>query len=86
MTNSNNINETKFLSEAIIKGYSKPISKKWDANHFNDTHIHDVDLFLYVEQGELVVGVEHNNGLNATTLAHDDSIEVLAGEMHYKSV
>ncbi len=34
MTNSNNINETKFLSEAIIKGYSKPISKKWDANNF----------------------------------------------------
>ena len=47
MINSNNINETKFLSEAIIKGYSKPISKYWDANHFNDTHINDVNLFLY---------------------------------------
>ena len=52
----------------------------------NSNNINETDLFLYVEQGELVVGVEHNNGLNATTLAHDDSIEVLAGEMHYKSV
>lgn len=82
MTNSNNINETKFLSEAIIKGYSKPISKKWDANHFNDTHINDVDLFLYWTR-LIGVGLENNNILNPTTLTRGDSIEVFSGQMHY---
>ena len=84
MKKNNDINWSNFLSDALIKGYNKLISKEWDANHFNDSHIHDVDLFLYVEQGELLIGIENNNGLNVTTLAHVDSIEVLVGEMHYE--
>jgi hypothetical protein len=32
----------------------------------------------------LLIGIENNNGLNVTTLAHVDSIEVLVGEMHYE--
>ena len=81
--NRNGINKTNFLSEAITRGYNKLVSKEWDTNHFNYSHIHDVDLFLYVEQGELKVGLENNNILNPTTLPHDDSIEVLSDQMHY---
>ena len=80
--NRNDINKTNFLSEAITRGYNKLISKEWDANHFNYSHIHDVDLFLYFKQGELKIGLENNNILNPTTLAHGDSIEVLSDQMH----
>ena len=82
MKKNNDINWSNFLSDALIKGYNKLISKEWDANHFNYSHIHDVDLFLYFEQGELKVGLESNNILNPTTLAHGDSIKVLSDQMH----
>ena len=78
----NGINKTNFLSESITWRYNKLVSKEWDANHFNYSHIHDVDLFLYFEQGELKVGLENNNILNPTILAHGDSIEVLSDQMH----
>ena len=53
MKSNNDINESKFHDEVIIKGYRTPISQVWKPNHFNDSYIHNVDLFLYVQLGEL---------------------------------
>ena len=43
-------------------------------------------MFLYVKKGELVIGVEHKDGLEATTLERGNALEVLAGAKHYESV
>ena len=52
MKDNNDINETKFQDEVIIRGHNKPISKEWKANHFNNSQIHDINLFLYVQKDE----------------------------------
>ena len=86
MSDNYQLSEVEFQDEVIKKGYGLPVLKEWEANHFNDIHSHEVDLFLYVKKGELVIGVEHKNGLEATTLEHGKAIEVLAGSKHYESV
>ena len=82
MINSKNINENKFQNEVIIKGYNKPISKEWEANYCNENHMHDTDLFLFVQKGKMVISVEHEKGENTMTIVSNESIEVLAGTMH----
>ena len=86
MSDNFQLSEVEFQNEVIKKGYDLPVLKEWEANHFNDVHVHEIDLFLYVQKGELVIGVEHKNGLEATTLEHGNAIEVLAGAKHYESV
>lgn len=86
MINQNQVLETKFQEEVVQKGYNKPISKEWDPKHFNDIHMHDEDFFIYIQRGELVIGVEDKIGLEAKILEHGDSVEVLAGTKHYESV
>jgi len=86
MKDNNDINETKFQDEVIIRGHNKPISKEWKANHFNNSQIHDINLFLYVQKDELVIGVEYEKGLDASTLGLGESMEVLASARHYESV
>ena len=86
MINQNQVLETKFQEEVIQKGYNKPISKEWSPKYFNDIHMHDEDLFIYIQRGELVIGVEDKIGLEAKILEHGDSVEILAGTKHYESV
>jgi cupin superfamily acireductone dioxygenase involved in methionine salvage len=86
MINSKNINENEFQNEVIIKGYNKPISKEWEANYCNENHMHDTDLFLFVQKGKMVISVEHEKGENTMAIGSNESIEVLAGTRHYESV
>ena len=86
MTYDNEMTELEFQNEVIKKGYNIPVLKEWEAKHFNDIHAHENDLFLYVKKGELVIGVEHKDGLEATTLERGNALEVLAGAKHYESV
>ena len=48
--------------------------------------MHDFDLFLYIQKGELIIGVEHKYGLTTTTPTTCEYMEVLAGSKHYESV
>jgi cupin superfamily acireductone dioxygenase involved in methionine salvage len=80
------MNEIKFQNAVVRKGYNPAVSKSWEAKHFNDVHSHDIDFFLYIQQGELVIGLEHEEGLIAKVLLPGDSLEVLAGITHYESV
>tara|TARA_B110000503_G_scaffold4193_1_gene5585 strand:+ start:586 stop:771 length:186 start_codon:yes stop_codon:yes gene_type:complete len=59
MINSKNINENEFQNEVIIKGYNKPIFKEWEANYYNENHMHDTDIFLFIQKGEMVISVDH---------------------------
>ena len=86
MINQNQVLETKFQEEVAPKGYNKPMSKEWYPKHSNDIHMHDEDFFIYIQRGELVIGVEDKIGLEAKILEHGDSVEVLAGTKHYESV
>jgi hypothetical protein len=75
MINSKNINENEFQNEVIIKGYNKPISKEWEANYCNENHMHDTDLFLFVQKGK-----------NTMTIGSNERIKVLTGTRHCESV
>ena len=57
--NINFVNKTKFQDQALIRGSNESILKEWVPNHFNNSHMHDVDLFLYIQKGEVEIGVEH---------------------------
>ena len=48
MKTNNDINKSKFHDEVIIKGYKTLISKVWKPNHFNDSHIYNIDLFTEI--------------------------------------
>jgi hypothetical protein len=58
--NINFVNKTKFQDQALIRGSNESILKEWVPNHFNNSHMHDVDLFLYAQKSDEVIGVEHN--------------------------
>lgn len=76
--------ENEFEENAINKGYSPPIQKEWAINHLNETHSHDKDLFLFIQSGEMEIGIKKNTDFHITTLLQGDTMEVLAGTQHYE--
>jgi mannose-6-phosphate isomerase-like protein (cupin superfamily) len=74
--------ETEYRARVTEKGYGEPMDKFLAANVFNDTHTHDVALFLYVFDGEITVEVEAPNGTEKTTCGPGQTVEVPAGLLH----
>ncbi|WP_404379595.1 cupin domain-containing protein [Caenispirillum salinarum] len=64
------------------KGYDAPVEKTWTAHRLNDTHTHDVDLYLYILDGEMTV-----SGPGYSTVCRPgDTIEVPGSQDHVEQV
>lgn len=80
------MNETEYRNSAAEKGYAAPVLKVWEAGLFNDTHTHDVSLYLFIQDGQMSLDVETADGLQKTTCWAGDTIEVPAGIVHTERV
>lgn len=70
--------EHDFIEAAHTAGYSEPVEKSLEPGRFNATHTHDVDLYLYIREGQLTVGAADWQ----KTCGPGDTVEVLSIEEH----
>lgn len=74
--------EEEYRTALCAKGYASPVEKTWEPGRLNDTHTHDVALFLYITAGEMTV----TQGGERTLCRPGDSVEVPGGVDHVEEV
>lgn len=71
-----------YRADLKAKGYAEPVEKSWEPHRLNDTHTHDVDLYLFILEGEITV----SGPGYATTCRPGDTVEVPGTEDHVEQV
>jgi len=76
------MDEQGYRTDARAHGFEEPVAKTWDAGLVNDIHTHDVDLYLLIQAGEMVV----ERGGAPTLCRSGDSVLVPGREPHVERV
>lgn len=76
--------EDEFRANATERRFSQPIRKTWESGRLNDGHIHESALYLRIETGVMVLGLETASGTITTTLTTGGTIIVPAGCHHFE--
>ncbi|MEQ9328016.1 MAG: hypothetical protein RJQ21_12075 [Rhodospirillales bacterium] len=78
--------EADYLASLAPKGYGEAVGKTWEPGLLNDTHTHDVALYLYIRQGAMTLDVGAGAAMLTTACGPGDVIEVPAGVAHVERV
>lgn len=80
------MDEAAYRAAAAHKGYDTPTVKSLEPGTVNESHTHDVALFVYVQQGEFIVDVEADTEFRTKVCLPGDTIEVPGGVVHIERV
>lgn len=80
------MDEAAYRVAAAQKGYDTPTVKSLEPGTVNESHTHDVALFVYVQEGEFIVDVEAGAEFTTNVCLPGDTIEVPGGVVHIERV
>lgn len=78
--------EDDYRRDAAGKGYGEPMAKTWEPGLYNADHAHDVDLFLYILEGEVNFDIAGPDGMATNRRRAGETIEVPAGTAHTERI
>ncbi len=74
--------EDEYRDDVPKNEYQEPTTKTLEADRFNEAHTHDYALYLLITEGQITVEIEGEDGVEKTTCAPGESIEVPAHVVH----